>query len=260
MPAIDIASEIQQVHLEVRAAIALDGRPHANVGNPRPALAVQLGADHEHPGERHATALELHVGGRRAELAGQFLAVQDASFDLERPPQQVLGQGEVGLGQGLAHARAADPFAGHLDGRRRFDGEAFARSDLAEEIEITGTVAAEAEIVADFQVLDAQPLDQHRVDELGGAQLAQAAVETQAQHPVDAFAGQQLELVAQAGQPRWRGVRAEVFAWLRLEDHHATRHPELGRALAQTRQDGLVAPVYAVEIADGGDAAPMPGP
>jgi len=46
---------------------------------------------------------------------------------------------------------------------------------------------------------------------------------------------------------------------LRLEDHYAAGQPQFGRTLAQPRQDGLMPPVHAVEIADGGDAAPMPG-
>ncbi|MNZ60513.1 hypothetical protein D3C78_785840 [compost metagenome] len=105
----------------------------------------------------------------------------------------------------------------------------------------------------------AQAIDQDRLDEFIGAQVAQALVERQAQDPIDTFASQQLDLVAQARQAGRRGVRSEVLARLRLEDHHARRQAKCLAALAQTRQDCLVAAVNPVEVANGGDTAPVLG-
>lgn len=51
----------------------------------------------------------------------------------------------------------------------------------------------------------------------------------------------------------------EELARLRLENHHAAGYAQLQRALAQTRQDSLVPEVDAVEVTDGGDAAPGQG-
>ncbi|MNN58230.1 hypothetical protein D3C81_1732690 [compost metagenome] len=177
----------------------------------------------------------------------------------EGTAQQALGEGEVGRSQGLAHPGAADPLTIELHGSRGFDAEALGLAGLQEEGEIAGTIATEAEIVADLQVRRAQPFHQHRMDELRGAELAQAAIEGQAEHPVHALAGQQLELVAQARQAHRCRIRAEVLARLRLENHHAAGQTQLSRTLAQPLENGLVAAVHAVEIADGGDAAPMPG-
>ncbi|MCY1178461.1 hypothetical protein D9M73_188090 [compost metagenome] len=109
-------------------------------------------------------------------------------------------------------------------------------------------------------MLHLQPVHQHLADELVGGQLTQAAVERQAEDEIDALLAQQFELLAQAGQAHRRGVRGKELARLRLEDHHATRDAKLQRALAQTPQDRLVTKVDAVEIADGGDAAPGEGP
>src|SRR5690606_12051508 len=50
------------------------------------------------------------------------------------------------------------------------------------------------------------------------------------------------------------------LARLRLEDHHTGWHLQLGGALAQAHQDCLMAAMNAVEVANGGDAAPMLGP
>ncbi len=104
-----------------------------------------------------------------------------------------------------------------------------------------------------------QSIDQDLADELGCRQLAQAAVEGQAEHHVDALPTQQLEFLAQAGQTHRRRIGGEELARLRLENHHAAGYAQLQRALAQTRQDSLVPEVDAVEVTDGGDAAPGQG-
>ncbi|MCY1532634.1 hypothetical protein D9M68_679170 [compost metagenome] len=258
-PVIEIAGIVQQVDLQVGAPVALDAGTYADVGDARQLLVVQLHAHQVHAVERYAAALELHIRGRGAQLAAELLAVQHSPGNAEGAAQQALGEGEVARGQGLAHPRAADPLAIQLHGSRGFDAEALGLAGLQEEGEIAGTIATEAEIVTDLQVRRSQPFNQHRVDELRGAELAQAAVERQAEHLVHALARQQLELVAQARQAHRRCIRAEVLARLRLENHHATGQTQLSRTLAQPLENGLVAAVHAVEIADGGDAAPMLG-
>src|SRR5574344_412384 len=120
-------------------------------------------------------------------------------------------------------------------------------------------VAAEAKVVPHFQVHHAEPLDEDLVDELVGGKLAQAAVEGQAQHLIDATGAQQFELLAQAGNPRRGLVGSKELARLRLEDHHAAGQPGLRRTLAQARQDALVTAVHAIEIADGSGAATLAG-
>jgi hypothetical protein len=138
---------------------------------------------------------------------------------------------------------------------RRFDGEALHDASLLQEIEIPCPVTAKTEVVADFKVLHAETVNQDGIDELTGAELAQALVECQAQDSVDPFGSQQLQLVTQPGQTRWRRVRGEEFPGLRLENNHAAGHAQLERTLAQPRQDSLVATVYTVKVANSGDTA-----
>ena len=57
-----------------------------------------------------------------------------------------------------------------------------------------------------LQVPHRQSIDQDLADELGCRQLAQAAVEGQAEHHVDALPTQQLEFLAQAGQTHRRRI------------------------------------------------------
>ena len=127
-----------------------------------------------------------------------------------------------------------------------------------QEGEVTGAVAAETEIVAHFKMPHRQSIDQDLADELGCRQLAQAAVEGQAEHHVDALPTQQLEFLAQAGQAHRRRIGGEELARLRLENHHAAGYAQLQRALAQTARIAWC-PRDAVEVTDGGDAAPGQG-
>ncbi|MNC33065.1 hypothetical protein D3C75_814470 [compost metagenome] len=185
--------------------------------------------------------------------------MQHAAADAVRAAQQVLGQLEVAFGQGFAHLGAADPQA-VLDHRvGSLDGEAVLLAGLDQEGEVASAVAAEAEVIAHFEMTHAQAVDQDGLDEGIGTELAQTLVECQAQHPVDTLGRQQLDLVAQAGQAGRRGVGGEVLAWLRFEDHHAGRQAQGLTALAQARQDRLVAAVNPVEVANGGDTAPVLG-
>ena len=184
--------------------------------------------------------------------------MHDPPGDREGPAEQCLGTTQVTVGQYLAQPRAADTLAIHLDGGGRLDTEAFGGASLEQEVEVAGAVTAETEIVAHFKMPHAEAFNQRGVDELRGTQLSQAAIERQAQHQIDALLAQQLQLFTQAGEPRRRLVRREELTRLRLEDHHAARQPQLGRTFAQA-PGWPDAPVHAVEIADGGDAAPMSG-
>jgi len=257
--AIQVTLVIEQMDLQMGLAVAFDRRPHADVGHAGEHIALYLEGHDEHAAERCVATLELDIGSRRAQLATEFLPMHDPPGDREGPAEQCLGTAQITVGQYLAQPRAADTLAIHLDGGGRLDTEAFGGASLEQEVEVAGAVTAETEIVAHFQVPHAKAFNQCGVDELGRAELAQPTIEGQAQHQINSLLAQQLQFLAQPGQPCGRPIRRKVFTWLRLEDHHAARPAPLGRTFAQTRQDGLMPPVHAVEIADGGDAAPMSG-
>src|SRR5690606_8853936 len=200
-------------------------------------------------------ALELHVGGRRTELTRQFLPMQYTAAESVGAPQQAPGQLQLAGLQSLTHAGAADTFAIQLDSQRGFDRKRVLLASTHEKVEIATATGAETEVVTDLQVFHPQPVDQHLMDELVSRQLAQAAIEGQAQHPIDTLAGEQLELLAQTCQACRRGVRGKELARLRLEDHHAARHSQFDGPLAQASQNGLMATVHTIEIADGGNAS-----
>src|SRR3989338_10610270 len=241
------------MHFQMSAAITGHARAHTNVGHTRPGLAVYLGAEQVH-------ALELHPGSRRIQLTPQFLPVQHPSGNLERPPEQVLRQGKITGIKGLTYPRTADANTIQLNRAGSLDAEAFALTGLGQKGKVTGAVTAEAKVITHFQMLHTQTFNQHTMHELSRAQLTQAAVETQAQHSINTFGSQQSQLVAQPRQARRCYIRCKKLARLRLKNQHATGHAKLGGTLTQTRQNGLMTTMVAVEIPDGGDTAPMLGP
>lgn len=258
-PAIKVAGKIQKVHLKVGAAVTGDGRTHANVGDARPGLAIDLRADQIDSAQWHATTLELHVGGGRTQLARQLLAVQNPSGDLERATEQTLGKGEVRTRQGFTHLSTADPDAIDFNSLRCFYAKSVGVAGLLQEVEVPNPVAAETEVIAHFKMQDTEAVDQHGLDEVRCTELAQPLIERQTQHPVNTLLREQFQLVAQTRQTCRRGFRREELTRLRLENHHAAGYAQLDRTLAKTRQNSLVAAMYTVEIANRGDATPMMG-
>jgi hypothetical protein len=244
---------------QVGFAVTCNRWPNADIGDAGPWLTVDLDTHQENPGQRHTTALELHIGRWRAQLARQLLPMQYPPANLERTTEQTLGQRKISSGQGIAYLGAADAYPVEFNGLRRFDGKTSIDPGLLQEIEISRPVTAETEVVTDLQMLHCEAIDQNGIDELGGAELAQPLVEGQAQDPVDPLGGQQLQLVAQARQTGRSRVWSEELTGLRLENHHAAGHAQLKRTFTQSDQDSLVPTVNAVKVANSGDTAPMLG-
>jgi hypothetical protein len=183
--------------------------------------------------------------------------MKDPAGDLERAPQQMGSEGKVCGSQRIAHFGTADADAIDLDGLRGLYGKTFFGADLLQEIKITDSVATKAEVVADLKMPHAQPVNQHGVYELGSTELAEALIEGKTQHQINTLPGEQIEFVTQAGQTCRRRIRGEKLARLRFEDDHTAGQAQLDGALAQACQDSLMAPVNTVEVANGGDAAPV---
>ena len=209
------------MYFEVGVAIPCYGRSDADIGDAGPGLAIDLDAGQINPGQRSATTLELDIGGRGAQLARQFLTVQNPAFNGEGAPQQPFGKAEISAGQGVSYLGTADSYAIELNGLRRFDRKFLHQPCLLQEVEVAHPVTAKAEIVADFQMLYAQAVHQNGVDKFGGAELAQALIERQAQDPINSGVCQQLQLVTQACQTGRSRFRGKELARLRLENHHA---------------------------------------
>ena len=121
---------------------------------------------------------------------------------------------------------------------------------------VARALGAKAEVIAHLHIAHTQTLEQDFVNEGLGLLLGQTGIKGQHHDLFDAAVFEFGQLVAQGGDPGWGQFGlvqdlGEVVAGVGLEGHHATGHAAMRRFTAQQGQHGLVAPVHAIEIANG---------
>ena len=122
------------------------------------------------PESGSALALELDVGRRHSRcLRPILLAVDDAAGDAVGPAEQRRRVLQFAGGERFAHGRTGDALALELDGVHGLDAEAMLLPGCLQHGEIAGAALAEAEVVADDQVPDAEAAHQDALDEFLGA-------------------------------------------------------------------------------------------
>lgn len=255
--AVAIALEIQQMGFQQHPAAVVHRRAHAQAGHGRQGLRGQaMHLHHEDARERRTLVAHAHVQRRESDGAAQLLAVHDPAADGVGMTQQLLRQGEVRIGQRSAHGRRGDAHTGVGDRGQGMYLEAILLAGGDQGVEGAGAAGAEAEVVTDHQPAHVQALHQDLLDEILRREGREMAAEMLHHHPVDAGVGECFELVTQVGDARRgafgrAGQLGEELARMRLEGHHRRVQPQLGGGLAHARQEGLVAQMHAVEIADG---------
>jgi hypothetical protein len=121
----------------------------------------------------------------------------------------------------------------------------------AQDREVPGATASEAEISAHEQPARPQGADEHVVDELLRGERGEAGIEACDVRPRDAKLAEQLELSTQRGQSRGRDLAGEKLARMRLEGENRRRQPEILGGFDQPTEHRLMAAVDTVEVADG---------
>ena len=210
--------------------------------------------DCKNTGERWAVVLDADVGGGEAELASKLLALHDPPVDDVGAAEQLGGAFELARSQRLAHRRAGNAFAEHGDAGHGFDREslrAVLRPSRLQTCEVALPACAEAEIVADHEVFDAQAVDQYAGDEVFRGEPGQAGVEVADTGQRDAFLGNQFELLAQGRESRRRRVPGEKLARVRLESEYGGLQAAVRGMCDQAAEQGAMTEVHTVEIADG---------
>ena len=202
----------------------------------------------EDAGERRAAA-QRKVRGREAERAAELAAVRDAPGHRVGTAEQPRRAVEVARGERLAHRGRARALAFDVDRRHRLDRER--PRAAAQQREVAGARAAEAEVRADQQPAHAEPLDQHVLDEGLRLERRERAVEARDDHARDAEHAHHVELAAQAREPRGRVRRREELARMRIEGEHGRLEVEIVRRLDEPGQHRLVAAMHAIEVPEG---------
>ena len=257
---VQITLKIEQMHFQA-VFLAVHRRPRAHIGRARMALEAGAGHPHrEHPVQRRHRPLQGQIHRRHIQGAAQLVAVAHAAADRIRATQQALGQAEIPLLQRRAYPRAGHPLAVDFAGRRVGDLKTEPLAGLLQVIEITVTATAETEVIPHHQVVDAQALDQQIAHERLGGEAAERLVEPGAQHLIDAVVAQRDQLVTQAVKPRRCLVRAEKFLRLRFEQHHRGQLATRPGLVDHLIENPLMPQMDAIEVADGGDAAPVARP
>jgi len=105
----------------------------------------------------------------------------------------------------------------------------------------------------------AESVHQQVLQECAGGQCAELRVEAHAQQARDAGRRQRIHLVAPVHEARRRRIALEELLRLRLENHHRIRQLQPRARPPEQGQDGLVAAMHAIEIADGQHGAVVTG-
>ena len=256
-PAVDIPAEIEEVHLENRRGRFLfERRPHANVRHAVVLLIQPLDLHRVHAIDGCAIPVQLDVRRRRPQLPAKLATVDHLAHDRVGMTQHGLRSVEVTRCKRFTDPRTryTDVLVGHRVEIGQLEPVGFTPGP--EQIEVAAAIVPEAEVVTNEQRPHADPVDQD-VDELVRLDRAGFFVELETQHVVDAVLVEQRHFFAEARQTRGRVEDVEILFWLRLEaDEHAGRTQRVG-LVPNLLQDGLVATMHAVEVADRDDAATM---
>jgi hypothetical protein len=123
----------------------------------------------------------------------------------------------------------------------------------------TAPLMAEVKIKPDGRAPDAEPADQGARDEFLGSLRRERGIECQHQCPAQPGCRKQPQLLRFAGEAEDRIAGAQHVARVRLECHRDRRRADRRCARLRRLDDGAVAAMHAVEIADRRDRAPEPG-
>src|SRR5690349_8180652 len=247
--AVQIGGEIEQMHLEHRAAARRDRRPHAETRHGRERSRADAVNPHRvDSGERGPVVLQLHVRGRETELAPELPAVDYAPADAVRAAEKPFGGDEI-----PARKRSADCGAGHAYPAERHDRQdlrfvAVSPAEVLEQRDIARALRAEAEILADQEPLRPERVREHPLGESLGSERREGAVKTLNVRALHAVRREELQFLSKRREAGGRGVRSEEFPRVGLEREHAALQAALARAGEQALQHRLVSAMDAFEI------------
>jgi len=255
---LDLDVAAVQVHIGIdemglgveRRTRVLDGGTESEIEDGRGCSGAEAGPDGVDTGGRQDKARDIEVGGGESELASELAAAQDGAAECIGAPEELGGPGPVGTADHRADPGAADGVAVGVDGGDSVGGETEAGTELLEEGEVSGSLAAEREGPADGDAGDSGAALDDGLDELLACLTAEGEVEGDDKGVVGAEAGEEADALGERID-EGRGV-AGVEDGLRVavesdDDRAAGAGSGLGDAVADNL---LVAQVHAVEEPD----------
>ncbi len=244
------------MHFQQDTAAVVDGGAHAQAGHGRQRQRSQAVHLHDEDAGQGRAVCHAQVQGGEAQRAAQLLAVDHMAGNGVGVAQQLRRQREIAGRQRQAHGRRGNARAAIHDGGQGFHVETVLAARFLQHGHVAGAPGAVAEVVADHQPLHVQAVDEDLFREFLRRQGGELGAEMLDDDAIDAGVVQRLQLVAQVGDAL-RGFRQvaralrEEFARMRFERHDGRLDAEFGCCFAHARQQGLMADVDTVKIADG---------
>ena len=131
-------------------------------------------------------------------------------------------------------------------------------AELGQERDVAGRLVAEPEVLPHHDYRGVKSLDQDGAHELIGVEPGELQREREHAHGVGAQAGEQLRAAARRTQERRMAAGPDDLIRVRVEGDHHHRQVALPACLRRARDNALMAPVHAVEHANGDDGlAPL---
>src|SRR5690554_1542615 len=194
------------------------------------------------------------VRRREAEVTPAGLAADDDAAHPVGAAEDGRGRGDVPRLDELARP-AGGPASVHPDVLDDVDDEAVLPSQGRHRVLVTGVAAAEARVVPDDDGARPQSVPQVPGDELLGRQSGEVEGVVEDERGVDADLGEEGEPVGETGEERRRRAGPVDLRGVRVEGEGDGGDPEGAGPVGRGREDGPVAAVDAVKVADGDDTA-----
>lgn len=262
-PAISIALPVQQMDFQQPLAMGFNSRARPETGDTGfDQGRIIMQATHLHNEDAlqcRLSAGKTQVQGGKTQLGAQPAAVDDAPGQGIGPSQHLLCPVKIGLGQRLPDQGTGDTYAAFLHHGHGLHLDAAGLAKGFQHRKITLTLGTEAEIGTDADMSRLQPSGQTVLHEFGGWTLGKAAIEGHQIDLLHAQACQHGQPVTQCGDTYRRrcvllplpGQLVEVFARMRLEGEHGGGQTGGACVINQGADQGLMAKMHTVKIADG---------
>src|SRR5262249_52483292 len=242
-----------------RCAVVVDGRPASEARHTVVQRSVRAPQPHRIDAVfQIGRPWKLHVGGRESQHSAKLLAAHDRFFDGKAVAQQAGSLRHVAFLQKGADADRRDDLCAFVaEGIDQGDTEAVPLAGLHEKCRTTLPVLAEMEVEACDGVADPEVAVKDTGYEFLGTLPCERPGEGLLDHSIESEPSKEPCLHRRRRQDEKRDIGTKYGARVRLEGQHQRRDAAAPSLLECPLENGLVAAMHTVEIADCDHAAPQ---
>lgn len=183
----------------------------------------------------------------------------DAAGKGKGTAEKTASAGNVAGGHSAANDGAGENLAVNDDVRKDDDREAARVPKLLKKLRVASLAMAEAEVLADKDRADAKVTHQDLINEFFGREARKFVSEGQNDGGLHACGCEASDTLCVGGEAKWGRVWAEDFGWQGIEGEYRGNGVQRLSLFGGGAENGLVAEMDAVEVADGESAAAARG-